>query len=153
MLRPHEGAISIKHEPQMNILRMASPTNPTLLTHVFPKEKCCSGAWAHEVRVQMRFQGAQVRSHVRFQKVQVSWAGPLSIDINQSFFCFKLCQRMDVIEIFRQRVNLGYYGAPTLKPVHLYCNYRWINEIVIHACRSYCPMSEGVTTVITAAQM
>lgn len=51
------------------------------------------------------------------------------------------------ITLFRVRVDLGYFGADSQKPIYLYSNYRWIEEILQYQCRNWFPISQSVTTV------
>ena len=48
------------------------------------------------------------------------------------------------VAIYTVQVNLGYFGADSLKPVILYSNCAWIGHIRRYQIRDWAPASEGV---------
>ena len=58
--------------------------------------------------------------------------------------------RLDHINVYRCRVELGFFGADSLKPVVIYCNFPWVTELVTYYCRNWVPGDTTMTTVTRA---
>ena len=55
--------------------------------------------------------------------------------------------RLATMPIFRCRVELGYFGADSQKPIFVYSNMHWVGELPARYTRNWYPGSSGVTTV------
>ena len=49
--------------------------------------------------------------------------------------------------IYRVRVDLGYFGADSLKPIYLYVNWPWAGQLPGAYVRRWYPKEHEVTTV------
>ena len=54
---------------------------------------------------------------------------------------------LKLICIWKRQLNLGYFGADSLKPVYIYSNMVWVGELAGYYCRNWCPNTTEVTIV------
>ena len=54
---------------------------------------------------------------------------------------------LHVLRIWRAYLQLGFFGADSLKPVHIYSNVSWVGELADHYCRDWCPSCSEVVSV------
>ena len=56
------------------------------------------------------------------------------------------CRRRSLGPLWRVRLSLGYYGAESSKPVFVYSNFKWVEQVSEYTTRVQLPKSEGVVT-------
>ena len=70
------------------------------------------------------------------------------VELADVFECLVVCvSRLQNFTIYRARVELGYFGADSRKPIFVYANVPWVSELPLHPCRNWYPTSERVTKV------